>query len=206
LAIGTYDELQAAIADWLNRDDLTVRIPDFIALAESVIRRRLRRDTTVAALTLDAAVVALPANCELRSVRLNDGVYQHALTVMTPENISDYREYYGADTGVPRYAAVLNSSLHLVPAPGDTSYAAEIIYYECVPAIATALTNWLLTDAPDVYLFGSLAMAEPFLRNDERLPLWQSQFDSAISELEVALERAEYGASLRPVRLPVVFG
>lgn len=206
MPISTYSELQEAVGDWLNRDDLTARIPDFIALAESVIRRRLRRDTTVAALDLDAATVALPANCELRSVRLNTSNYKHVLVVMTPENLADYRERHLDVGGVPRYAAVIGGSLHLVPAP-DQTYASEIVYFEGVPALAAGPgTNWLLADAPDVYLYGALAAAEPYLKNDERLPLWQSQFDTAISELEIALERAEYGASLRPVRLPVVFG
>ena len=42
MAIGTYAELQTAVANWLDRDDLTDRIPEFIALAEAKMNRVLR--------------------------------------------------------------------------------------------------------------------------------------------------------------------
>ena len=42
MALGTFTELKDAIADWLDRSDLTARIPDFIALAEARINRELR--------------------------------------------------------------------------------------------------------------------------------------------------------------------
>ena len=42
MALSTYTELKASVADWLNRTDLTSVIPDFIALAEAQIERTLR--------------------------------------------------------------------------------------------------------------------------------------------------------------------
>ncbi len=42
MAIGTYAELKTAVANWLDRDDLTDRIPEFIALAEARMNRVLR--------------------------------------------------------------------------------------------------------------------------------------------------------------------
>ena len=42
MAINTYSTLQTAVANWLDRDDLTARIPEFIALAETRINRALR--------------------------------------------------------------------------------------------------------------------------------------------------------------------
>ncbi len=48
MAISNYSELKAAIADWLNRSDLTDSIPDFIALAETRHKRdfKIRRMET----------------------------------------------------------------------------------------------------------------------------------------------------------------
>ena len=62
MAITTYDELKASIASWLNRDDLTAVIPDFIALAESSINRDLRHYKMVqrADATLDSRYVQVP--------------------------------------------------------------------------------------------------------------------------------------------------
>ena len=42
MAITTYSELQSAVADWLNRDDLTSVIPNFIELAEADLTRNLQ--------------------------------------------------------------------------------------------------------------------------------------------------------------------
>ncbi len=42
MAIGTYAQLQSTIADFLNRDDLSVVIPSFIDLAEAQINREVR--------------------------------------------------------------------------------------------------------------------------------------------------------------------
>ena len=42
MAINTYATLQTAVANWLDRSDLTDRIPEFIALAEARMNRTLR--------------------------------------------------------------------------------------------------------------------------------------------------------------------
>jgi hypothetical protein len=44
-------------------------------------------------------------------------------------------------------------------------------------------TNWLLDDHPDLYLFGSLARAEAYLKDDERVAFWKSAEDEALSEV-----------------------
>ena len=41
LAFDNYSELIAAINNWLDRDDLTAVCPQFIALAEDKIRKRI---------------------------------------------------------------------------------------------------------------------------------------------------------------------
>jgi hypothetical protein len=46
-----------------------------------------------------------------------------------------------------------------------------------------------LDDYPDVYLYGSLLQAEPFLKNDTRIGTWEKFFGRAMAELEIALER-----------------
>jgi hypothetical protein len=42
MALGTYSELKTSIANYLNRDDLTSVIPDFITLTENRLDRELR--------------------------------------------------------------------------------------------------------------------------------------------------------------------
>lgn len=94
----------------------------------------------------------------------------------------------------------------VAPAP-DSTYSAEIVYFaQIVPLTALAPTNVVLVEAPDAYLFGALLQAAPYLEHDERIPTWQAKFDSAIGQLNMVRENEEYSASVRGVRLPVVFG
>lgn len=207
MGLSTRDDLKNAIAAWLNRDDLTERLDDFIRLAESTMVRRLRRKTVRAAITLTGAEVPLPAGCaELRSIRLNAGPRLGApLRIGTYEMVAE-RANSGPATGTPRLACVVNATLLLAPAP-DQPYAAEIVYFETLtPLSAANAANSTLLEAPDAYLYGALMEAEPYLENDERAPLWERKFEKALAELESAREREEFNASLRPVRLPVVFG
>jgi hypothetical protein len=63
-----------------------------------------------------------------------------------------------------------------------------------------------LDEAPDIYLYGALAEAAPYLEHDERLPVWKALFTDALASLDNVRSREETNASIRPGRLPVVFG
>lgn len=208
--IESYSDLQTAVANWLDRTDLTARIPEFIQLTEAKLRRKLRRRSVRDTITLTSGVdsVTLPADvAELRSIRLVTSSYRQDVPLLnqTPEMLAERRAAW-SQSGRPRFFSVVGNRLLLVPTPDD-NYSAEIIYYEALqPLSDTNPTNNVLTEAPDVYLYGALQEAEPYLENDERLPLWKAQFEAALHELTVARQREEYSASLRPVRLPRVFG
>ena len=64
MAITTYAELKTAIADFLNRDDLTSVSADFITLAEADINRRVRhwRMEKRSTAQLDTQYSAMPAD------------------------------------------------------------------------------------------------------------------------------------------------
>lgn len=208
MALSTFTELKASIADWLNRSDLTSVIPDFVKLAEQDIERDLRSEVTRAALSLTSGAVSLPAGLgELRSVRLNDGVYQGNIELVTPEHLADYRVAYGTSTGIPKWASVVDGTLLLVPTP-DTTRTAEIVYFDVLsPLVATTNeTNAVLTAAPDLYLYGSLFHACVYLQHDERAALFHDKYQEAVDKENLKRENAELGGSPRPMRLPVVFG
>lgn len=203
MALDSYNALKDSVADFLNRDDLDDVIPDLITLAEKQIDRRLRRGTVRAGFVINAQVQALPSDCaELRSIRYDVSLSRHAIPIVTPEALSDFRT---ESQGLPRYAAVVDGVLLFDRVP-DQSYDAEIIYFSrLVPLSSGNASNDILVSAPDLYLFGALKEAEPYLDNDGRVPLWTAKFEEALLAEEIARERAELGASLRPMRLPVVF-
>jgi hypothetical protein len=72
----------------------------------------------------------------------------------------------------------------VAPTPA-AAYTFEIVYYERVqPLDSTNQTNWFTIYAPQALLYGSLLQAMPFLKNDERLPMWQAQYQQIVSTLK----------------------
>ncbi len=209
MALSTFTELKTSIADWLNRTDLTTQIPDFVALCEAEMNRRLRRTTTRDTLTIDAAAVTPPTDmAELRSIYLvSSSVTQdRPMRVSTPEMLAERRARSGGVAGRPDTVAVFQNELLFAPDP-DQEYEAEIIYFAKLTALSTSNTsNVVLVEAPDAYLFGSLLQAAPYLEHDERSAVWREKFDAAIDQLNMVRSNEEYMASTRDVRLPVVFG
>lgn len=210
MALDTYANLQASIASWLNRSDLTTQIVDFISLAEAEMSRRLRRSTERASLTIGSKVNIMPCTAaELRSIYLVTGTphLDKPLNVVTPEVLAEMRALQGGQVGRPRWAAITSSGRELIVAPApDQSYTAEVIYFKQLqPLSATNTINEELHAAPDLYLYGALAQAEPFLEHDERMDLWKTKFDNGIDQMNNLRDREEFGASLNPVRLAVVF-
>lgn len=203
MAITTYAQLQTAAASWLDRTDLTALIPEFIELSEARFNRVIRspdmiaKDTTFA---LASQFTTLPTDT-LEIIRIVVDVSPPiTLEYLTPEEISEGRGVMNT-TGRPRYFTVIGGAtgqLEVLPSPDDT-YTSSIIYYTKIPALTdSATSNWLLASHPDIYLYGLLVEAEPYLKNDERLPVWSSQLDQALTELRLQGQRTLHsGSSLR---------
>ena len=186
MAIGTYAELQTAVANWLDRDDLTDRIPEFIALAEARFNRVLRLRSMETKQTASTAAgqrnYALPADyIQMRNFQLNTSPLT-VLSYVTPE-IYD-RLWGGSTSGIPRFYTILSDEVSLGPIPGSVT-TMEMLFYKRFTNLSTSnVRNWLLTSAPDVYLYASMLEAEPFIMNDARVPLWGQALDRAVSDLQ----------------------
>ena len=196
MPISTYAELKSAVADWLNREDLTAVIPSFITLAEADISRTLRdyRMEKRSTATLEAQYSALPADwVETIRIQLTDGT--HRLELVSDGALADMRRSRSDATGRPTHYAHTAGGLELFPTP-DASYEAELVYVAKVPALSdSATTNWLLSAAPDVYLYGALVQSAPYLKDDARATIWAGLYQSAITNLNAASERARYSGS-----------
>lgn len=209
MSLSTYTALKTSVADWLNRTDLTTQIPDFVTLCEAKMKRRLRRTTTRASLTVAASAVTAPSDmAELRSIRLVSASpsQDNPIRVGTYEMYAERLARAGGTTGRPSDVCVFHGELLFAPAP-DQSYTAEIVYFATLtPLSSTTASNVVLVEAPDAYLYGTLLEAAPYLVNDERIPTWKTKFDDAIDELNAVRSNEEHAASLRAARLPMVFG
>lgn len=203
MAITTYAELQTAGANWLDRTDLTARIPEFIELAEANFNRVIRQPDMVAkddAFSLASQYTTLPTDTLEITRIVVDVSPPITLEYLTPEEISERRSVLNS-TGRPLYFTVIGGStgqLEVLPSP-DSTYTSSIVYYTKIPALTdSATTNWLLDSHPDIYLYGLLVEAEPYLKNDERLPVWASQLDKSLAELRLQGQRKLHsGSSLR---------
>jgi len=187
MAISTYSELQTAVANWLDRDDLTARIPEFITLCEARFNRSLR---IRAMETLDISVdtvagtstVALPTGyVQMRDISLITSPLTQ-LQYLTPEIMN--RLNSGSLTGKPETYTIIANNILFGPTP-DSAYDISMLYYKTFDALtALAPTNWVITNAPDVYLYGALLEAEPFLMNDQRVQLWATALTQSINTLQ----------------------
>ena len=186
MAISNYSELNTAVANWLDRDDLTDRIPEFIALAEARFNRLLRiraMETKQTASTVASQRnLALPTNfIQMRNLQINTSPIT-SLEYVTPEMYD--RLYGGSDTGTPKAYTILADEIQLGPIPASVQ-TIEMLFYKKFDALtSTAPTNWMITNAPDVYLYGCLLEAEPFIMNDPRVQLWATAFQQAIKDIQ----------------------
>lgn len=194
MALTSYSELKSSLADWLNRDDLTSVIPDFISLAEAQMERRLPTQKTVkrANATLDTPFSALPADfLSAKSLILTSTSPVKQLVFLTEDELDAKKPVYNA-TGTPKYFALVGNQIEVVPSP-DTSYTAELTYVATLSKLSDSNTsNWILARHPDVYLYGALLQAAPYLRDDERVGLWSSQYQAAIEDMILQNERAAF--------------
>jgi len=186
MAISTYAELQTAVANWLDRDDLTDRIPEFIALAEArmnrVLRIRLMESKYTASTAAAQRNYALPPGyIQMRNLQINTTPIRPCQYV-TPEI---YDRLYGSTlTGTPEIYTIVANEIQLGPIPSGVQ-TIEMLFYKKISALSvTNTTEAMLTDNPDIYLYGALLEAEPFIMNDERAPLWSQGFQQAVTDLQ----------------------
>lgn len=196
MSITTYAELQSSIADWLLRDDLTSVIPTFISLAEAKFNRRIRdyRMVKRATAQVDTAYFAIPSDWQ-ENIRfqLNTSPIT-TLEYVTPDQAAEEKRLYNS-SGRPAFFTMIGDQFQIVPAP-DSTYDAELTYYAKIPALSGSNTsNWLLTKAPDIYLYGALMEAAPYLDDDARIQVWGGLLEQSMNALQIESDRAKTGSS-----------
>lgn len=197
MALSTYATLQTSIADWLNRADLTALIPDLIDLVEAELGRILKGrslTTEVDVAYTTSGRVNLPDDfVRPQSLTLETDLYGWPIEFKPYEYV--IQKQAQLIVGPPRYAATVGSQLVIAPTPdSDTEYVGKLIYdATVVPLSDSQTTNWVLTNHPDVYLFGSLYHAAPYLKDDERIPVWEGRYYKAVDQIRELAQASEYG-------------
>jgi hypothetical protein len=179
MSISTYSELQAAVAGWLHRDDLTLLIPDFIRLAEARLSRKLRTRamlTDFPTVALVSGAASLPSGFRAFKELRYDGSPGYTLEARPLEWIRSQSD----NAGRPLYFAVTSTQVICWPQSGSIRGT----YYTEIPALASNSTNWLLTAHPDLYLFAALTESALYTQDDTRVPFWAEKAKALIEEVQ----------------------
>ena len=199
MALSNYTELKASIADFLNRDDLTSVIPDFIALAESQINRDIRHWKMEARSSgqQDAAdeYMQIPADW-VETIRLHlTGNGTSVVNLVSRDAMADKRAAQENAAGTPRMYTHADGQFQMYPTP-DATTDFELLYYQKLAALSSSnADNWLLLEAPDVYLYGALLHSAPYLAEDERVGVWAQMYSAAVQRLNQVSEDAMFSGS-----------
>ena len=189
-----YTDLQASVAGYLGRSDLTTQIPDFIRFAElrlgRELRTRLMLNSATAPTVANDARTALPTDfLEIRDLFVQ-GTPRRPLSYMSPSAFS--RESRADTFGLPVFYTLLASEFQFAPKP-DSAYTLEILYYAKPTFLSSSnASNVFLANYPDALLYASLIEAEPYLINDARSQLWATLYDRAIKNILDSDQGGEY--------------
>lgn len=190
-AVMTYDSLVENIQSYLERTDQATlqKIPLFIMLAEQVIAAEIKflgnLNVVESFMVANDPIILKPTRWH-KTVSMNVTVDGQKYPVLL-RKYEYLREYWPdqTKTGVPKFYCDYNYENWLVAPTPATNYSFEVLYYERVqPLDSTNQTNWFTVYAPQALLYGSLLQAMPFLKNDDRIPMWQAQYSAIMNTLK----------------------
>jgi len=187
----TYASLVTDISSYLERTDTATleKIPTFIMLAEQVISTEIQflGNLTVVTSTMNIGepIIVKPARWRKTvSINLINNSQRQPVFLRKYEYLRNYWPN-ATQRDTPVYYCDYDYTHWLVAPTPDLAYNYEVLYYERVQPLDIAnQTNWFTQYAPQAMLYGSLLQAMPFLKNDERMPMWQAQYDRVIATLK----------------------
>jgi len=203
MALNNYTALKASIANWLNRSDLTDAIQDdFIKLCEADFnaKLRIRQMEQIDAITINAETVTVPTGfIAARSFYILSGSTKYHLEYISPANL--FKIKGSSTTGLPRVYTIESDdgteSIRFAPTP-DSTYTGYLQYYKAFDALSSSnTTNYILTNHPAIYLYGSLYHASNFLGGIEpnQQQQWLGMYQAAMERCENNDRTDSYGAS-----------
>ena len=204
MALTSYTTLKASIANWLNRSDLSDEIADdFIVLTEADFNSKLRVRKMIAqsTITIDSETESIPTGfLQVRDFYILSGSTKYPLRYMTPPQMDQVKGT--SVTGIPQAYTILGDTFRFTPKP-DSSYTGYLNYYKKFDALSsTNTTNFILTDHPAIYLYGSLFHAANFLGgyNPQQVQTWQQMYATALERLELNDREDQFSGSPLQIR------
>lgn len=213
MAINTFATLVTASTEWLARDQdavLIARIPTFFQLFEAKMNRTLfvpqmesRSTTPVDTTSAEPEFISLPVDFQtMRRIRLSSVAGKPPLSFISGTQSDTMRYRRDNVTGQPTHYSIIGTEIELVPTPNE-NYTLEMVYRANIPALtASNTTNWLLSLAPDLYLYGALLESAPYIKEDGRIQTWASGYSMALTDLNNLGFRQSFDAGPSEITLP----
>jgi hypothetical protein len=182
MSILNYADLVSEVSAYAVREDVTARISTFAQMFEALASKRLRtlEMEKSLALTVTNGVAALPSDFqEWRRVTWDTGERKVNLSYVVPTRFA--KSYPFSPTDVPNMFTIETQQVKLMPL---ATGAVEFDYFGGIPSLEANSTNWLLTKAPEIYLYGVLAEAFGFTRNFDLEARYVAKRDGAFADIE----------------------
>jgi len=199
MALDTYTNLKTTIANYLNRSDLTAYLGDFITLTEARLNRELRvremvnTDTSITTVAGTQSYALPTGYVEATTVIYQSDPYRTLIFI----NNSDFYNKYNISQsrGKPTHFTILGTNILLGVAP-DSATTLQINYYKSLSSLSDDnTTNTILTNYPELYLYGSLAESAPFIMQDERINTWAGLYKEALKNANETSSRGSTTSS-----------
>ena len=207
MALSTYTELKSTIANWLNRSDLTSEIAeDFIVLAEADFnsKLRIRQMHSQTTITIDSETESTPTGfLQVRDFYILSNNDKYAMNYISPAQMDSIKGT--SMSGLPVAYTILGSTFRFTPRPAD-SYSGILNFYKKFDALSVSNpSNYILTDHPAIYLYGSLFHASNFLGgiDPNQSQQWSQMYQTALERAELNDREDQFSGSPLQIRSDV---
>jgi hypothetical protein len=203
MALANYSDLQATALRWMERTGVDdAEAPDWIALAEARLNRELGAVETDATITgtVSSRRIDISSLSMVQPIALYLAEVGEDEVFITPK--ADGTFPYLDDSGRPSIWAVDGTNIDF-DCPLDAAYPFRLRYREKFN-LATASTNWLLTNHPDVYLAATLMWGAGYNEDWPSAPVWKSILDEAIPSIKNTIAQSKRSVSTVDAGLAMV--
>lgn len=199
MGLATFDELKQSVIDQTHRNDLDLKMDDFVTLAENEMRANEDEPLNIRANELisstvavvDSALVPLPTNYQSsRSLRITLGETQFRIVYQTPANMVRRN-----GSGDPCFYTIFGDNIQFDINAKEAFTVTFEYESDLTPLAELNQTNNILTKYPNVYLFGALKQAFAFAEDDEQTLKYHSLFMDAITATNNAEKLGRFGDS-----------
>lgn len=194
MALDSYSNLKQAIENFSHRTDISDVIDDFIDLAENTIDKGLRMRSNesrerASAPTLDRFLALPDRFIEMRRLSLINGSVTKDVLYKSPEALQI------ADTsGEPQHFTI-TSQIEFDRTP-SSAYTIEMVFYKGLSPLSSSNTsNDVLTNYPDLYLYGALMHLNNWTGDSQETSKYLNLFNAALESANFQEQRGRFGVA-----------